>query len=165
MATKFSFDVVSEVDLQEADNAINQAKKELSRRYDFKNSKSSIDFDRKEKSITLTADDDYKLRALKDILLTGMTNRKISIKSLNFSEPEKASGMSLRQRVDISTGIEKDKAKELVAGIKKLKLKVQTQIEGEKLRVSSPKKDDLQRVIEYLKDLDFSLPLSFCNYR
>ena len=161
----FSFDVVSEVDLQEADNAINQAKKELSRRYDFKNSKSSIEFDRKEKKITLTADDDYKLRALKDILSTGMANRKISIKSLKFNEPEKASGMSLRQTIDICTGIEKEKAKELVAGIKKLKLKVQTQIEGEKLRVSSPKKDHLQAVIEYLKGLDFSLPLSFCNYR
>ncbi|MDP8252875.1 MAG: YajQ family cyclic di-GMP-binding protein [Candidatus Kaelpia aquatica] len=161
---KFSFDVVSEVDLQEADNATNQAKKELSRRYDFKNSKSSIEFDRKEKKITLTADDDYKLRALKDILSTGMTSRRISIKSLKFNEPEKASGMSLRQTIDICTGIEKEKAKELVAGIKKLKLKVQTQIEGEKIRVSSPKKDDLQAVIEHLKSLDFSLPLSFCNY-
>ena len=162
---KFSFDVVSEVDLQEADNAINQAKKELSRRYDFKNSKSSIEFDRKEKKITLTADDDYKLRALKDILSTGMANRKISMKSLKFNEPEKASGMSLRQTIDICTGIEKEKAKELVAGIKKLKLKTQTQIEGDKLRVSSSKKDDLQAVIEHLKNLDFSLPLSFCNYR
>jgi len=162
---KFSFDVVSEVDLQEADNAINQAKKELSRRYDFKNSKSSIEFDRKEKKITLTADDDYKLRALKDILSTGMANRKISMKSLKFNEPEKASGMSLRQTIDICTGIEKEKAKELVAGIKKLKLKAQTQIEGDKLRVSSSKKDDLQAVIEHLKNLDFSLPLSFCNYR
>ncbi|MDP8234371.1 MAG: YajQ family cyclic di-GMP-binding protein [Candidatus Saelkia tenebricola] len=161
----FSFDVVSEVDLQEADNAVNQAKKELSRRYDFKNSKSSIEFDRKEKKITLIADDDYKLRALKDILLTGMANRKISSKSLKFNEPEKASGMSFRQTIDICTGIEKDKAKELVAGIKKLKLKVQVQIEGEKLRVSSPKKNDLQAVIEYLKNLDFALPLNFCNYR
>ncbi len=163
--SNFSFDVVSEVDLQEADNAVNQAKKELSRRYDFKNSKSSIEFDRKEKQITLIADDEYKLRALKDILLTGITNRRISLKSLKFNEPEKASGMSLRQTVDICTGIEKEKAKELVAGIKNLKLKAQVQIEGEKLRVSSPKKDDLQAVIEYLKKLDFSLPLSFCNYR
>jgi len=162
---KFSFDVVSEVDLQEADNAINQAKKELSRRYDFKNSKSSIEFDRKEKKVTLIADDDYKLRALRDILSTGMANRKISMKSLKFNEPEKASGMSLRQTIDICTGIEKEKAKELVAGIKKLKLKAQIQIEGDKLRVSSSKKDDLQAVIEHLKNLDFSLPLSFCNYR
>lgn len=161
----FSFDIVSEVDLQEMDNAVNQAKKELTQRYDFKNSKSSIDYNREEKKITLIADDDYKLRALVDILTTRMAKRHISAKSIKFNNPEKAFEGHLRQILEICTGIEKEKAKELVAIIKKLGLKVQAQIEGEKIRVSSPKKDDLQAVITHLKTIDFSLPLSFCNYR
>jgi len=162
---KFSFDVVSEVDLQEMDNAVNQAKKELTQRYDFKNSKASIDFNRKEKKITLIADDDYKLRALTDILAIRMAKRDISFKSLKLDEPKKAFEGYLRQAGEICTGIDKEKAKELIAGIKKLKLKVQVQIEGEKIRVSSSKKDELQAVIAHLKDLDFPLPLTFCNYR
>ena len=162
---KFSFDVVSEVDLQEMDNAVNQAKKELFQRYDFKNSKASIDFNRKEKKITLIADDDYKLRALTDILAVRMAKRKISFKSLKLNNPEKAFEGYLRQTGEICTGIEKEKAKELIAGIKKLNLKVQTQIEGEKIRISSAKKDELQAVITHLKGLDFPLPLNFCNYR
>ena len=162
---KFSFDVVSEVDLQEMDNAVNQAKKELTQRYDFKNSKASIDFNRKEKKITLIADDDYKLRALTDILVTRMSKRDISLKSLKLDEPKKAFEGYLRQAGEVCTGIDKEKAKELIAGIKKLKLKVQVQIEGEKIRVSSSKKDELQAVIAHLKGLEFPLPLSFCNYR
>jgi len=161
----FSFDIVSEVDLQEMDNAVNQANKELAQRYDFKNSKSSIAYDRKEKKITLIADDDFKLRALTDILVGRMAKRSISLKALKFDSPEKAFEGYLRQKVDICVGIDKEKAKELTAGIKKLGLKVQTQIEGEKIKVSSPKKDDLQAVITHLRALDFSLPLSFCNYR
>ncbi len=161
----FSFDVVSEVDLQEVDNAVNQAKKEMAQRYDFKNSKSSIDYDRQEKKITLIADDDFKLRSVTDILATRLAKRGISLKSLKFNDPEKAFEGTLRQRIDISIGIDKEKAKELAGIIKELKLKVQTQIEGEKLRVSSLKKDDLQAVIVHLKSIDFSLPLSFCNYR
>ncbi len=161
----FSFDIVSEVDLQEMDNAINQANKELCQRYDFKDSQSSIAFDRKEKKITLVADDDFKLRALTDILATRMAKRNISLKSLKFNEPERAFGGYLRQAVEICTGIDKEKAKELTSIIKKLGLKVQTQIEGEKIKVSSPKKDELQAVIAHLKGLDFSLPLKFNNYR
>lgn len=161
----FSFDIVSEVDLQEIDNAVNQAKKELLQRYDFKNSKSSIDYDRDKKIITLIADDDYKLQALTDVLATRLAKRGVSLKSFKFNEPQKAFEGTLRQLVDISMGIEKEKAKELVNIIKGLNLKVQTQIEGEKLRVSSAKKDDLQEVIAHLRKIDFSLPLSFCNYR
>ena len=161
----FSFDIVSEVDLQEMDNAVNQAKKELAQRYDFKGSKSSIDYNRDEKKITLIADDDYKLRALVDILSGRMAKRGISLKSLKFKDPEKAFEGYLRQIIEICTGIEKEKAKELTGIIKKLGLKVQTHIEGEKVRVSSPKKDELQAVIAHLRSLDFSLPLSFCNYR
>jgi len=161
----FSFDIVSEVDLQEMDNAVNQAKKELSQRYDFKNSKASVDYNRQEKKITLIADDDYKLRALVEILAGRLAKRNISRKSLKFNEPEKAFEGHLRQIVEICTGIEKEKAKELTGIIKKLGLKVQTHIEGEKVRVSAPKKDDLQAVITHIRGLDFSIPLSFCNYR
>lgn len=161
----FSFDIVSEVDLQEMDNAINQATKELSQRYDFKDSKASIAFDKKEKKITLVADDNFKLRSLTDILATRMAKRGISIKSLKFNPPEKAFSGYLRQVVEICMGIDKEKAKELTGSIKNLGLKVQTQIEGEKIKVSSAKKDELQAVIAHVKALNFSLPLSFCNYR
>jgi len=161
----FSFDIVSEVDLQEVDNAVNQAVKELSQRYDFKNSKASIAFDRKEKKITLVADDDFKLRALTDILETRLAKRGVSIKALKFNEPEKAFEGYLRQVVEICMGIDKERAKELTGTIKGLGLKVQLQIEGEKIKVSSAKKDELQAVIAHLRGLDFSLPLNFCNYR
>jgi len=165
MAGNFSFDIVSEVDLQEVDNAVNQVKKELSQRYDFKGSKASVDFDKAEKKITIIADDDFKLRSMKDILATKMAKRGISLKSLAFKEPEKAFEGTLRQLVDIYTGIDKEKAKDLVKIIKDLGLKVQTQIEGEKIKVSSPKKDELQAVISHLRTIDFPLALNFCNYR
>ena len=161
----FSFDIVSEVDLQEMDNAVNQASKELSQRYDFKDSKASIAYDRKEKILTLIADNDFKLRALTDILVTRMAKRGISLKSLKFNDPEKAFEGYLRQKVNICMGIDKEKAKELVGIIKGLGLKVQTQIEGEKIKVSSAKKDELQTVIVHLRGLDFSIPLGFGNYR
>ncbi|MEW6170915.1 MAG: YajQ family cyclic di-GMP-binding protein [Candidatus Omnitrophota bacterium] len=165
MGQNFSFDIVSEVNLQEVDNAVNQAKKELAQRYDFKDSKSTIEFKREEKKIILIGDDDFKLRALRDMLTTRLAKRGISYKSLTFLEPEKAFEGTLRQSVDIATGIPKEKAKDLVKIIKDLNLKVQTQIEGEKLRVLSAKKDDLQTVIINLRSLDFPLPLSFTNYR
>ena len=161
----FSFDIISEVDLQEMDNAINQANKELSQRYDFRDSKSSIAYGRKEESITLVADDDFKLRALTDILTTRMAKRGISLKSLKFNDPEKAFEGYLRQKVNICMGIDKERAKELTGIIKGLGLKVQTQIEGEKVKVSSARKDELQAVIMHLKGLDFSIPLNFGNYR
>ncbi len=161
----FSFDIVSEVDLQEMDNAVNQANKELSQRFDFKGSKASIAYDRTEKKITLIADNDFKLRALTDILATRMAKRGISLKSLKFNDPEKAFEGYLRQLVDINMGIDKEKAKELTGIIKGLGLKVQTQIEGEKIKVSSAKKDELQAVIVHLKGLEFSIPLKFNNYR
>ena len=162
---KFSFDIISEADLQEMDNAVNQVKKELAQRYDFKDSKASIAYDRKEKEITLIADDDFKLRALTDILTTRAAKRSISVKFLKFNDPETAFEGYLRQKVQIQMGIDKEKAKELTGIIKELGLKVQTQIEGEKIRVSSLKKDDLQAVITHLRGLNFSIPLSFCNYR
>jgi uncharacterized protein YajQ (UPF0234 family) len=161
----FSFDIVSEVNLQEVDNAVNQACKELAQRYDFKDSKSSITFDRKAQEIALVADDDFKLRALTDILATRLTKRSVSLKSLKFNDPEKAFEGYLRQKAQICMGIDKEKAKELTGIIKKLGAKVQTQIEGEKIRVTAPKKDELQSVIVHLRAIDFSLPLNFCNFR
>ncbi len=161
----FSFEIVSEINLQEVDNAVNQGTKELSQRYDFKNSKASIAFDRKEKKITLIADDDFKLRALTDILATRLAKRGVSIKALRFNEPEKAFEGYLRQSVEICMGIDREKAKELTGIIKELGLKVQAQIEGEKIKVSSAKKDELQVVITHLRSLNFSIPLSFVNYR
>ena len=162
---KFSFDIVSEVDLQEMDNAVNQANKELFQRYDFKESKASIAYDRKEAQITLIADDNFKLRALTDILATRMAKRGIALKSLKFSEPEKAFEGYLRQTVEILMGIDKEKAKEITGMIKGLKLKVQAQIEGEKIKVSSAKKDELQMVIEHLRGVELSIPIKFNNYR
>ena len=161
----FSFDIVSEIDLQEVDNAINQARKEVLQRYDFKGSKCSIEFDRKTSKITLVGDNEYRLKALTDVLNTKMIKRGVSIRYLEFKTPEAAHDSTLRQTILIKNGIEKEKSKELVKSIKDLKIKVQAQIEGEKVRVSSAKKDELQKVIAHVKGLDFSLPLTFCNYR
>ena len=163
--SKFSFDIVSEVDMQEVDNAVNQAKKEISQRYDFKGSKCEIDFKREEKKLILVADNDYKLRALRDVLNGRLIKRGISLKSLDLGQPQQAFEGTVRQHIDIAVGIDKEKAKELVKIIKDMKLKVQASIEGEKLRVTAAKKDDLQEVISNIKSIEFSLPLSFCNYR
>ncbi len=161
----FSFDIVSEVNMQEVDNAVNQAKKELYNRYDFKGSASSVEYKRDEKKIILITSDDFKLRSLKDIVLTKIVRRRISPKSLTFGNPEKVFGSNLKQVVEITTGIPKEKARELVKIIKNLGLKIQAQIEDEKVRVFAPKKDDLQAAIQHLKGIDFSIPLSFNNYR
>ncbi len=161
----FSFDIVSEADLQEVDNAVNQAKKELAQRFDFKGSKSSVDYNRSEKKITLIGDDDFKLRSVNDILATKLAKRGVSIKLLTFGEAQNIFGGGLKQVADLVSGIPHEKAKELVKIIKDLGLKVQAQIEGEKIRVSSPKKDDLQLVITHLRKIDFPLALTFCNYR
>lgn len=161
----FSFDIVSEADLQEVDNAVNQAKKELAQRFDFKGSRSSIEFNREEKKITLVGDDDFKLRSVNDILAGKLAKRGVSIKLLTFGEPQKIGSGCLQQVADLASGIPHEKAKELVKIIKELGLKVQPQIEGEKVRVFSPKKDDLQLVIAHLRKINFPLALTFCNYR
>ena len=160
-----SFDIVAEADLQEVDNAVNQAKKELAQRFDFKGSKASIEYNREEKKITLVADDDFKLRSLKDILATRLAKRGVSIKLLIFKEPQPILGGAVQQLVDLVSGIPQERAKELTKIIKNLKLKVQAQVEGEKIRVFSPKKDNLQLVIAHLRKIDFPIALTFCNYR
>ncbi len=161
----FSFDIISEADLQEVDNAVNQAKKELIQRFDFKGSKSSIEYNREEKKITLAGDDDFKLRSVKEILAAKLAKRGVSMKLLTFSEPQKIFGSCLQQVADLASGIPHEKAKELVKIIRGMDLKVQAQIEGEKIRVSSPKKDDLQAVMANIRKIDFPLALTFCNYR
>ena len=163
--TDFSFDITSKVDLQEIDNAINQAKKELANRYDFKGAKFSIDYNREEKKITLVAGDDFKLRGIHDSLGLRLTKRGISLKSIKYKEPEKAFEGNLRQVAEITDGIPKEKARELVQIIKDLRLKVQARIEEDKIRVVASKKDDLQTVIAHLKSIDFPVFLQFCNYR
>ena len=165
MASNFSFDIVSEINMQEVDNAVNQAQKELGQRFDFKGSKSSIDYNKQEKKIILVADDDFKLKALRDILEGRMAKRGVSLKSLKAENPEKSFEGTLRQTLELISGLPSDKAKELVKIIKDSKFKVQTQIEGQKIRVISPKKDELQTVISFLRNSKFSLPLQFINYR
>src|SRR3989339_1858923 len=150
MASNFSFDIVSDVNLMEVDNAINQAQKELAQRFDFKNSKSTIEYNKADKKITLIADDDFKLRALQDIIEGRMAKRGVSIKSLTYKTPESAFEGTLRQVVEITSGLPAEKAKELSKLIKDAKFKVQVQIEGTKLKVSSPKKDELQEVIAFI---------------
>jgi len=161
----FSFDIVSEVDLQEVDNAINQAQKELFNRYDFKGAKFSIDYNRNEKKITLVAGDDFKLRAIRDALAGRLVKRGVSLKAVKYNEPEKAFEGNLRQAAEIISGIPKDRARELVQIIKDLRLKVQARIEDDKIRVVAPKKDDLQAVITHIRNANFPIALQFCNYR
>jgi len=161
----FSFDIVSEADLQEVDNAVNQAKKEMAQRFDFKGSKSSIEYNRAEKKITLVGDNDFKLNSVRDMLANKLAKRGVSVKFLTFKDPEQVFGGCLQQVADLASGIPQDKAKELVKIIKDLGLKTQAQIEGEKIRVSSPKKDDLQTVMAHLRKIDFPIAITFCNYR
>ncbi len=165
MAQQFSFDIVSQIDLQEVDNAINQAVKEMSNRFDFKGSKSSIEFLRTEKKIRLIADDDLKLRNLRDILKTRMASRRISMKAMRFGEPEQAFEGTLRQEVELIQGIPQDKAKEIVKGIKEAKFKAQAAIQGDQIRVSSKSKDELQAVMNQVQSTPLDVPLQFTNYR
>jgi len=159
-----SFDIVSKVDEQEVDNAVNQAIKEMSQRYDFKGSKSEIKWEKKEE-VTITADDDYKLKAVIDILQTKLAKRGVSLKSLEYGKVEDASGGLKRQVIKILQGIPQDKAKEISKFIKELKLKVEAQIQADQIRVSGKKIDDLQEAIRSLREKDFKIALQFVNMR
>lgn len=158
-----SFDIVSEVNIQEIDNAVNQARKQIQTRYDFKGSKSEIQWDRK--SITILADDDYKLNAIKDILQGKVHHRGIDIRALKFEDPQKASGNMWRQPVTILAGIEKENAKKLVKLIKDSKLKVQPAIQDDIVRVSSKSIDSLQECMAHIKNTSLDFPVQFTNYR
>ena len=163
MAKDCSFDVVSDVDLQEMDNAINQTKKEIIQRYDFKNSKAGITLNDQE--IRLSAEDEYKIGAMLDMLRTKMVKRSVPLKCLQLGKIEPASGGSVRQTITIQKGIHKDKAKEVTNYIKSLKLKVQSQFMEDQVRVSGAKKDDLQNVMQALREKDFGIDLQFINFR
>lgn len=158
-----SFDIVSKVAMQEVDNAVNQAKKEIETRYDFRNSKSSITL--LKDAIEIIADDEFKLNSVVEILKSKMIKRNVSLKALSPGKIEKASGDTVRQKFTIKQGLTQDEMKELNKKIKETGLKVQTQIMGDELRVSGKKIDDLQAVIAHLKSLDFKVPLQFVNYR
>lgn len=158
-----SFDIVSEVDMQEVDNAVNQAIKEIEQRYDFRGSQSEIKWDKAE--ITIIGDDDYKMGAMKDILQTKLHRRGIDIKSLKFLDIEAAGGKLLRQKVQILQGIEKEVAKEITKKIKESKLKVQAQVMDDKVRVTSKSIDELQATMTFVKSAGLSVPLQFNNMR
>ena len=159
-----SFDIVSVVDELEVDNAVNQAKKEMSQRYDFRGSKSEIIWEQKGE-ITLVGDDDYKLSAITEMLHQKLAKRQISLKSLDYGKVEDASGGLKRQVITIKQGIEQDKAKAIVKHIKTLKLKVQAQVQGDQLRVTGKKLDDLQTTIQAVKEKDMDVALQFVNMR
>ena len=163
MASESSFDVVSRVDQQELDNALNQTRKEIENRFDFKHSKTNIESDGKK--ITLISDDELKMRNVVDMLQSKAVKRGIDIKAFDFGAVEPAAGGTVRQIVTIRSGIPKDQSRELLAHIKALKLKVTAQYQDEQIRVSSKSKDDLQRVITALRAMEFELPLQFVNYR
>ncbi|MDL2716922.1 MAG: YajQ family cyclic di-GMP-binding protein [Acidobacteriota bacterium] len=158
-----TFDVVSEVNLPEVANAVAQAQKETAQRYDLKGSAAGIE--QKDKELTLTANDEFGLKAVTDILQTKLVKRGVSLKSLEYGTIEPATKGTVRQVVTIRQGIESEKAKEIVKAIKDRKLKVQVAIQGDQLRVSGKKKDDLQDVIALLRGADFGIPLQFTNFR
>lgn len=159
-----SFDIVMSVDLQEVDNAVNQAQKEMGQRYDFKGSKSQITWDKKGE-IILIGDDDFKLKAVVDILQSKMVKRGISIKNLTYGTPESAFEGTIRQKITLQQGIPTEKAKEIVKLIKDQKLKVQPQIQDNQVRVTGKKRDELQEVIGLVRNTDLGLDFQFVNMR
>lgn len=166
MAVQPSFDITSTVDLQEVDNALNQARKEVAQRYDFKGSKSSIEFDRGGSKLVLVADDEPKLNALWEVVVTRLVRRNVPVKNLTRGAVQTAANSTVRQEVALQQGIPSEKAREIVKFIKDAKLrKVQAAIQADQLRISSPSKDELQEVMRLLREQDFGLALQFGNYR
>lgn len=163
MAKDESFDVVSEVNMQEVDNAVNQTNKEISQRYDFKNSKSEVSIEGED--LKVIADDDFKLKSVIDILQSKLVRRHVSIKNLEYGKVEEASGSTVRQIIKVRQGIETEIAKKIVKDIKNSKIKVQAQIMNDQVRVSGKNRDDLQAVIALLREQDYNVELQFTNYR
>jgi hypothetical protein len=161
--SEFSFDIVSKIEKQNLEDAVNQAQREVATRFDLKNSKSSIELG--DLTVTIVADDDMKLKNVIDILQSKCVKRGVSLKALTYGKVEPASGGTLRQVVTLEQGIAKERAKKLVEAIKGAKLKVSTQIQDEQLRVSAKSKDDLQKVIALVKGMDLDFPVQFVNYR
>ena len=166
MATQCSFDITSNVDLQEVDNALNQARKEVAQRYDFKGAKASVDFDTKESKLVLTADDEFKLYALWEIVQTRLVRRNVPTKNLTRGTVTPAANTTVRQEITLQQGIPSEAAKEVVKFLKDSKMrKVQASIQGDQLRVTSASKDELQEVMRLLREKDFGVALQFGNYR
>lgn len=165
MASNHSFDIVSEIDFQEADNAINQALKEIQQRYDLKDSKTELLLNKKDKLITLNTRDEYSRKQSVDILQTKFIKRGISIKAMKLDEPEPAANGRIKQVINLLSGISKDNAKLVTKIIKESKLKVNAQIQDEQIRFTAAKIDDLQAVIKLVKDADLNFPVQFTNYK
>jgi cyclic-di-GMP-binding protein len=159
-----SFDIVSKVDLQEVSNAIQQALKEIHTRYDLKNSKSDIQMDEKE-ALVLTSSDDFKLKAVNDVLQSKLVKRGVPLKAFTYGAVEPAAGSTVRQRITMQQGIPIEKAREIVKVIKNSKKKVQAAIQGDLVRVSGKDRDTLQEIIAMLKQSDFGIDMQFTNYR
>ncbi len=165
MADTSSFDIVSKVDMQEVDNAMNQARKEIVQRYDFKGSKSSIELKEKELEIVLISDDDFKMKAVVDILQGKFVKRGVPLKALTYGPVEPAAGSTVRQVIKLQNGIDKENAKLVTKMIKDTKLRVQAQIMDDQVRVSGKSKDDLQSVMAMLRQADLKFAIQFTNYR
>lgn len=166
MAAASSFDVTSTVDLQEVDNAVNQARKEVAQRYDFKGSNATIEFNKAENTLTLVADDRMKLDALWDILQSRLVRRNVPVKNLKLGDIEAAAGSAVRRVITLQQGIPSDAAREIIKFLKDQKLKkVQASIQEDQLRITSSSKDELQEVIRLLRGRDFGIALQFGNYR
>ncbi len=166
MAQPASFDITSNVDLQEVDNAVNQARKEIAQRYDFKGSRASIELNRAENNITLIADDDFKMNAVWEILQTRMVRRGVPVKNLTPGAIERAANDTVRRIVTLQQGIPGETARDIVKFLKDKKLKkVQAAVQADQVRVSSPSKDELQEAIRVLREHDFGIALQFGNYR
>src|SRR5215470_17747506 len=163
MASENTFDVVSRVDLQEVHNAVNQAMKEITTRFDFRGSKSRIEFNEKELALTLASDDEHKLKSVVDILESKLVKRAVALKALDFQQVEPAAGGTVRQVVKVRQGIAIEKAREIVKAVKDSKLKVQAAIQGDQVRISGKSRDELQAAIALLKGQDFGIPVQFTN--
>lgn len=161
-----SFDIASEVNMQELDNAVVQAQKELSQRFDFKDSKSTIELNKTEKTVTLKTENEYRLKTLTDMLQSKCAKRGVSLKALNYGKIETGMvGGSVKQVITVQSGLTSEKAKEISKFIKETKMKVQAQIQDEQVRVQAPKIDDLQAIMGLIKQRDFGVDLQFVNYR
>ncbi len=165
MAKNCSFDIVSNVDLQEVKNAVNQAMMEIRQRFDFKSSQSTITLEEKAPALNLVSDDDHKMKSVVDVLETKLIKRKVSLKALSYGKVEPAGGNTVRQAIQLQQGIPQEKGKEIVKVIKGMKIKVQGQVMDDQVRVSGKNRDDLQAVIAELKEKDFGIAMSFTNYR
>jgi len=165
MAEQNSFDVVSQVNMQEVKNAVDQALKEIRQRFDFKDSKTELTLKEKEKELVVVSDDDYKLKAVLEILKGKFVKRNVSLKAMTYGPVEEALGGTVRQTITVQSGIAADKAKLISQAIRDGKFKAQPQIQGDQVRIQSKSRDELQAVIAFLKQKDFGIDLQFINYR